>query len=120
MDEATEVCNRLAIIVDGQVAALGEPEELIREYSATATVTFVTPDPVSVAELGKLGLVGQISTTVIGDETRVCIVTEDPDTILRRITFSPKLRAYNYRVQQGSLEDVFLDISNVSQSTGTP
>ena len=117
MDEATQMCDRLAIIVDGRVAAEGEPEELIRQYSATATVTFTVPRPVTSADLAEFGLVGNITTTQIGAETHARVVTEDPDTILRRITFSPRLGAHDYRVQRGSLEDVFLDISNSNPST---
>lgn len=112
MDEATQVCDRIAVIVSGRVAAEGEPDALIAEHAATATVTFEIPHPVTTEELLALGIPGEITTSVRDAHTQVSIQTAEPDTVLRRLTFTPGLQAQGFRVQHGSLEDLFIDLAN--------
>lgn len=112
MDEATQVCDRLAILVQGQIAVEGEPDALIRQYSATSTVSFTLPRATTSIDIGTLGLTGDITTTETNGGTRVAVVTDDADAVLRRLTFTPGLRAFDYTVRHGSLEDVFLDVSH--------
>ena len=43
--------------------------------------------------------------------TRISVVTDDPDAVLRRLTFVPGVHAFDYNIEHGSLEDVFVDVS---------
>lgn len=117
MDEATQVCDRLAILVGGRIAVAGEPDALIREHSATATVSFEVTSARSVEDIQALGIEGEIKSSLSSEGTAFSIVTEDPDAVIRRLTFSPGLQAFNYRVTRSSLEDVFVDVSNGSEVT---
>ena len=112
MDEATQVCDRIAVLVDGAVAAAGEPEALVREHAATATVTFEIPGPITAETLRSHDLPGDISVTSKGSVSLVAILTDDPDAVLRRLTFSTGLRPSGFRVAHGSLEDLFIDLAN--------
>ncbi|QIM16456.1 ABC transporter ATP-binding protein [Leucobacter insecticola] len=113
MDEATQVCDRLAILVGGRIAAEGEPDALIREHSATATVSFEVSATRTTEEIRALGIEGDISSSGSAG-TAFSIVTEDPDAVIRRLTFTPGLQAFNYRVTRSSLEDVFVEVSATS------
>lgn len=115
MDEATQVCDRIAILAHGTIAVAGEPEELIRRYSSVATVSFTLPDPVEDVDLASLGVTGEISSTVVAGGMRVSVKTDDADAVLRRLTFLPRLRPSGYRVTQGSLEDVFLEAAQATE-----
>ena len=55
MDEAEEVCDRLALIAGGKVAALGTPAELKARLGADATLddVFTSVTGVRIAEGGK-------------------------------------------------------------------
>lgn len=114
MDEATQVCDRLAILVHGTIAVAGEPDALIRQYSATSTVSFTLPQTPTSVDLDALDLTGDITTTETDDGIRVTVITDDADAVLRRLTFTPGLRAFDYSVRHGSLEDVFLNVSHTA------
>jgi ABC-2 type transport system ATP-binding protein len=45
MDEAEELCNRLAIVYNGRVVALDTPERLAAVHAPPPTVTFTLDDP---------------------------------------------------------------------------
>ncbi|QEW03021.1 ABC transporter ATP-binding protein [Microbacterium lushaniae] len=119
MDEATQVCDRLAILVHGSIAVEGEPDALIRQYSATATVSFTLPPTTTGIDINALGLTGDITTTETYGGTRVAVVTDDADAVLRRLTFTPGLHAFDYAVKHGSLEDVFLDAADRKPTEST-
>jgi ABC-2 type transport system ATP-binding protein len=116
MDEATQVCDRIAVLVDGSIAAMGEPETLVREHASTATVTFEIPGTTTVAELRSHDIAGAITVTAKGALSLVEVVTDDPDAVLRRLTFSTGLRPRGFRVAHGSLEDLFIDLANRPRS----
>ncbi len=51
MDEATSVCDRVAIMVGGRLAALDSPDELVRQHASTSDVAFTVATTVSDADL---------------------------------------------------------------------
>jgi ABC-2 type transport system ATP-binding protein len=50
MDEAERLCDRLAVIREGRVAAAGTPAQLVAEHSGEVTITFSAPDPIPALE----------------------------------------------------------------------
>lgn len=112
MDEAAQVCDRIAVFVAGRVAVEGEPGSLISEYSSKSTVTFEVPVLITAEEIVALGIPGDVIATATGATTQVSILTLDPDTVLRRVTFTPGIQARGFRVQRGSLEDLFIDLAS--------
>ena len=116
MDEATQVCDRIAVLVGGKVAAKGEPAALVAEHSATATVTFDVPRQITTEELNALSIPGDITVGYTGAHTQVSIQTSDPDIVLRRLTFTPGFQAQGFRVKHSSLEDLFIELANSSEA----
>lgn len=111
MDEATTVCDRVAIIVRGRLAALDTPDELIRQHTSTSDVAFTVaadvPESAIAAELGDVAFTAE---RVLGG-TRVRLRSADPDGVIRRVTFARSFRAGEFAVRADTLEDVFLELS---------
>jgi ABC-2 type transport system ATP-binding protein len=112
MDEATSVCDRVAIIVGGRLAALDSPDELVRQHASTSDVAFTVASTVPDAEIGAALEVPFTSERVSGG-IRVRVTTDDPDELIRRVTFARALRARELDVRQGSLEDIFLRLAEL-------
>lgn len=112
MDEATQVCDRLAILVRGAIAAEGEPDALIREHTAKATVSFTIRSSQMPSDIRQLGITGETTSSETSQGTRISVKTDDPDAVLRRLTFVPGVHAFDYNIKRGSLEDVFVDVSS--------
>jgi len=102
----------LAILVRGEIAAEGEPDALIREHTAKATVSFTIRSSQMPSDIRQLGITGEITSSETSQGTRISVVTDDPDAVLRRLTFVPGVHAFDYNIKHGSLEDVFVDISS--------
>jgi ABC-2 type transport system ATP-binding protein len=112
MDEATALCDRVAILVAGRLVALDSPDELIRQGSAESTVTFTVPPGTDLAALTTFTAEAAVEHHDVRDGIRVTIVTGDPDDLLRKVTFIPSLRAREFSVHRGSLEDIFLQLAD--------
>ncbi|UFS57587.1 ABC transporter ATP-binding protein [Subtercola endophyticus] len=116
MEEATSLCDRVAILVAGRVAALGSPAELVRQRSAESTVSFTVPTNTNLDSLAALAEPGGIVTSVIRGAVRVTIATSDPDRVLRRVTFEPSVKASEFDIRNGTLEDIFIELAQEQQS----
>ncbi|MGO2750272.1 MAG: ABC transporter ATP-binding protein [Pseudoclavibacter sp.] len=116
MQEATQVCDRVAILVEGVVRALDSPEELVRLSGRISTITFVVPGEADISKLRESVPVTSFETELVSDGVKVRIETEDPDTVMRAVTFRGGIRARDFSVQRGTLESYFLDI--VARNSG--
>jgi ABC-2 type transport system ATP-binding protein len=107
MDEAETLCDRLAVIDDKRVVALGTPAGLINEYDSGAEVTFTT-DARDVDFLrGAHGV-----TRIERDGRRVTV--HGDGALLAYVAASlvdHGLAPTDLRVKRTSLEDVFLRIT---------
>lgn len=113
MDEATSVCDRVAIIVGGRLVALDSPDELIRQRAGTSDVAFTTTPTTTDEQIAEtLRGVPFESEKVLGG-VRVRVRTDDPDELVRRITFDRSLHARELTVRQGTLEDIFLELAEL-------
>ncbi|MFE3168929.1 ABC transporter ATP-binding protein [Streptomyces sp. NPDC059224] len=108
MEEAQRLCDRIAVIDKGRVAALDTPAGLIRR-SAGATVISFTPsvplDDEDLAELPALASIGHKDgrVTLSGtDETVNAVIT-----LLAR----HRVTAHQLRVVDATLDDAFLDLT---------
>ncbi|MEY9951913.1 ABC transporter ATP-binding protein [Leifsonia sp. EB34] len=111
MDEATTVCDRVAIVVRGRLAALDSPDELIRQHTRTSDVAFTVASGVSEAAIAaELGDAAFTAEQAVGG-IRVRLRTDDPDRVIRRLTFARSFRAGEFAVRADTLEDVFLELS---------
>lgn len=120
MDEAENLCNRLAIMDHGQILALDTPQNLINQLEATYTVKLTMTKPMTMAQLKALN--GGIEVLQSGEQAG-----EEPgpeNTYLLRLTNSPSalqtmldeiakanLGLENLQITPVTLEDVFLDLT---------
>jgi len=110
MDEAEQLCDRLAVMDGGRFAAEGTPQELIRRFSTREVLElrFATADAAAVvAQLD--GLVQR--TEVLPD--RLLLYTDDGEGTLghlHRLGFTPD----SALVRRSTLEDVFLRLTGRS------
>ena len=107
MDEAEQLCERLAVMDRGRFAAEGAPRDLIAEYSTREVVElrFGATEPAEVAARLK-GLAQRRE--VLPD--RVLLYSDDGDATLRevhRLGLTPE----STLVRRSSLEDVFLRLT---------
>ncbi len=104
MDEAEALCDRVAIMDHGRVLELGTPAGLVRGLDAPTRIT-VTPGDLTTERAAGLPGVESVQGGVDG----LVLTTRTPATVLGRLAELDRLDGL--RVQTGTLEDVFLDLT---------
>jgi ABC-2 type transport system ATP-binding protein len=110
LDEAEQLCDRVAIIDHGRIAAIGTPRELTAQSSALQSVTLITARPLGEQRLGALpGIEGL---TVDGNRARF----RTADAIatlaaLTRLLDGQQVEIVDLHVHKGSLEEFFLGLT---------
>jgi ABC-2 type transport system ATP-binding protein len=109
MEEAERLCDRVAVMDQGHIVALGTPELLVAEHGPGTTIDFTTPNA-NAATLR--AMTGVDTVDVQGDDVR--LVTRTPEVVLAQLLHpeadhSTKLT--NLRVERGTLEDVFIALT---------
>lgn len=105
MDEAEYLCDRIAMIHGGKVAAIGTPDQLTRAKVAEREVTFTAPagfEYLSLAPVGTVRVDGN-RVTVRGGE----FVMADVATALRDQGIAPP----DLSTVNRSLDDLFVDLT---------
>ena len=115
MQEANDLCDRVAILIGGRIRSLDSPDELVRQSNSSSTVSFVVPGGTDLAFLAERFPADALSQTPVTGGTRVSVTTPDPDAVLRHLTFRSGVVAREYSVQRGSLEEYFLGLVSNSQ-----
>jgi ABC-2 type transport system ATP-binding protein len=118
MDEATTLCDRVAILVEGRIAALDSPATLVRTHSRAATVSFVAPVDTPDETVIRHAPGGVLSRSFEGARVRFSVDTADPDEFVRKITFDPSIKLSELSVVQRSLEDIFLQFASSTSAGG--
>ena len=111
MDEAQALADRVAVMVDGRIVALGTPAEIGGRDTAPTEIAFVLPDGAGVADLPDLGGDAAVSEPTPG---RVVIVAPHGLRASHAITGWALERGHELRgfeVTQPSLEDVYLRLT---------
>jgi ABC-2 type transport system ATP-binding protein len=118
IEEASQLCDRVAIINHGQIAAIDTPERLKRAFQRVQSVE-VALEPSGDAHGQALADLPGVTTQVKrGDKWR--LYTEDPSALLPLVidyARSKDLRVVSLSTLGPSLEDVFLEITG--QKVGT-
>ncbi|MGC9154585.1 MAG: ABC transporter ATP-binding protein [Ferrimicrobium sp.] len=112
MDEADELCEKIAIMDHGQVLALDTPAALKRSYAKQAQISLDLQgaDPEVATMLAR----ALPNTTVSFAGTQLTISTDDPTDLLPMLVKELVAMEITYRnlsVRQGSLESVFLALT---------
>jgi len=104
MDEAERLCDRLAVIVGGRVAATGTPADLVTAHSDGVTVTFTTPG-IDATFLEALPDVDRVE--VRGDRVAVRGGPSAPPHVGKALV-DRGIVPVDMAVERPSLEDVYL------------
>ncbi|MBL7064034.1 MAG: ATP-binding cassette domain-containing protein [Anaerolineae bacterium] len=118
IEEANQLCDRVAIINHGQIAAIDTPERLKQAFRRVQSVE-VALEPDGQAHGEPLSALAGVTTLVkMGDKWR--LYTQDPSALLPQVmdyARSRELRVVSLSTLGPSLEDVFLEITG--QQVGT-
>jgi ABC-2 type transport system ATP-binding protein len=116
IEEANQLCDRVAIINHGQIAAIDTPEKLKAAFRRVQSVEVALEKSAaqSPAEAGTdlAALPGVMTQVKVGDKWR--LYTEDPSTLLPQVIDYARakgLRVISLNTLGPSLEDVFLEIT---------
>lgn len=112
IEEANQLCNRVAIIDHGQIAAIDTPQGLKGAFQRVQSIE-VALHPDEQADSKTLAaLPGVTASSKMGDKWR--LYTEDPSTVLPLLmayAAEHGLRVVSLNTLTPSLEDVFLEIT---------
>jgi ABC-2 type transport system ATP-binding protein len=112
IEEANQLCGRVAIISHGKIAAIDTPERLKADFRRVQSVEMAFEGEVAEKSLGLESLPGVTTQVKVGDKVR--LYTEDPSVLLLHIiqyAESHALRIVSLNTLSPSLEDVFLEIT---------
>jgi ABC-2 type transport system ATP-binding protein len=110
MDEAQALADRVAVMVDGRIVAIGTPEEIGGRDTAPTEIAFVLPRGVALGDLPDLGD-AEVSEPSPG---QALVVTSAGLHTARAITgwaLDRGLELRGFAVSQPSLEDVYLRLT---------
>ena len=122
LDEAEQLCDRVAIIDRGRIVAEGAPRELIAQSKGLQTVTLVTSRPVDPAKIAVLPGVGEMTTAKIDGATMRFSTSNATATLtaLMRELEEARIELLDLHVRKASLEDVFLQLTKETDGATSP
>jgi ABC-2 type transport system ATP-binding protein len=109
MDEAQALCDRVAIVDQGRVIALGTPRELVGSLGAEHVVEFAVEGHADVSAEGLAGLPGVMAVNVDGATIRLRVT--EPHVVVPALLGELErqhLDLARFVVHQATLEDVFV------------
>jgi ABC-2 type transport system ATP-binding protein len=112
MDEAEQLCDRVAVVDHGKIIALGSPAQLISTMGANHVVEFALADGSSVSsdELALLPAVREVRTSATGIVLTVTGPHIAIPALLQKLQ-SRNLELTRLTTRQVSLEDVFVHLT---------
>ncbi|MGC9544219.1 ATP-binding cassette domain-containing protein [Streptomyces sp. UG1] len=108
MEEAQRLCDRIAVIDKGRVAALDTPAGLIRRSAGATVITFTPSTPLDDGDLNALPGLASLQ----HKDGRVTLSGTD-ETVNAVITLLARthITAHQLRVTDATLDDAFLDLT---------
>jgi ABC-2 type transport system ATP-binding protein len=119
LEEAEQLCDRIAIIDRGKIVATGAPRELIAQSSGQQRVTLVTAQPLDPAALARVAGVSELRCEGAESHFRTGDATQ---TLLALAQFlaARRIEIVDLQVRKASLEDVFLKLTLVENTEPAP
>ncbi len=110
IDEAEDLCDRVAIIDRGQIIATGSPRALVAESRATLTVTATTTQPIDREALARLAAIQDL----VCDQTTIRFRSAHANRAiadLMAVVDAQGVELMDLHVRKATLEDVFIDLT---------
>lgn len=114
LEEAEQLCDRIAIIDRGRIVATGAPHELMAQAGGLQTLTLVTVPPLGESTLAKLPAVTAVDTSGAAALVRSQDITATLAG-LAALLREQRVELVDLQVRKASLEDVFLKLTNVGK-----
>ncbi|MFF3496116.1 ABC transporter ATP-binding protein [Streptomyces sp. NPDC002795] len=113
MEEAQRLCDRIAVIDHGRVAALDTPAGLISRAAGSTVISFTPSEP-----LDEHALAGLPAVTSVGHKDGRVTLSGTDDTVTALLTLLARqhVTAHQLRVSDATLDDAFLDLTGAGQS----
>jgi ABC-2 type transport system ATP-binding protein len=111
IEEAQNLCDRVAIIDYGKIIALDTPKRLMASLEVEQKIEFVTDSAIDMDQLGKIKGVSKAA-QIRGDE--FVIYTKRVQTTLKELMILAEKEGYEFgglRVVGATLEDVFMKLT---------
>ncbi len=107
MEEASHLCDRLAVIDGGRVIALDTPTGLIRSTASSTVMSFIPSEPLEVTDLQREPEVINVE----HDGPRVVVSGSDNSvTAILSLLAQRRIVAQQLRVSDATLDEAFLDL----------
>ncbi|MFC9131962.1 ATP-binding cassette domain-containing protein [Streptomyces sp. NPDC057099] len=111
MEEAQRLCDRIAVIDKGRVAALDTPSGLIRRSAGATVISFTPSTPLDDRELKTLPAL----VAVENKDGRITLSgTDDTVNAVLSLLARHHITARQLRVTDATLDDAFLDLTEAS------
>ena len=111
MEEAQRLCDRIAVIDRGRIAALDTPDGLIRRSAGSTVITFTPSAPLDERDLNALPELASL----VHKDGRITLSGTDA-TVNAVITLLARhhITAHQLRVTDATLDDAFLDLTETA------
>lgn len=111
MEEAQRLCDRIAVLDQGRVAALDTPAGLIRRSAGSTVISFTPSAPLDDRDVEALPALASVA----HKDGRITLSGTD-ETVNAVITLLARhgVTAHQLRVTDATLDDAFLDITEVT------
>ena len=110
IEEAEQLCDRVAIIDHGEIIAMGTPQELMARSNSMPSIALVAARPLEPAQLAAMGGVKDVT----HDGPRAHLKTTDVTRTLgelARLLEANRVEIAELHVRKASLEDVFIELT---------
>ena len=110
LEEAQQLCDRVAIIDHGRIVAAGSPRELMAQSQSSQSVSLVTSRPLERDHFLSLPEIGEVN----AEGERVRFTTSDVNRTLRELLTLAEAEGVDIvelHVEKATLEDVFLELT---------
>ncbi len=119
LDEAEQLCDRIAIIDHGRVIATGAPRELIAQSSALQSVTLVTLPAIERDAVARLAGASEVRSEGGAVKFRTARPTETLAALAALIA-ERGVELIELQVKKASLEDVFVGLTKRDEGVASP
>ncbi|MEV4947189.1 ABC transporter ATP-binding protein [Streptomyces sp. NPDC053755] len=112
MEEAQRLCDRIAVLDHGRVAALDTPQGLIARSTASKVISFAATTPLDPAELRALPRATRVATR---DGRTEVDGTDETVNAFVGLLAGRGITVQQLRVTDATLDDAFLDLTGADQ-----